>query len=112
MDIGHRTFVIHNINDRNEVLNALAELDTDGDFDGSNSEYIWEATKENGFESNQEFVINELNNNNKLNGMQLVYKFFKEWLDEDSYYENYYVDDFEHNGETIVTVIYSYSTYD
>ena len=83
MDIGHRTFVIHNITDRNEVLNVLAELDTDGDFDGSNIEYMWEATKENGFESNQEFVINELNNNK---------------------------DDFEHNGETIVTVVYS--TYD
>ena len=71
---------------REDLLQALASLgDFDCDFNGENGiEYAWEETLKNGFESNLEYLLNEVKNID--NDIDCVEKFISMWMDEDNYY--------------------------
>ena len=107
MSLRQETIVIDDINNKEEILEILKYLETDEDFNGNNGkDYYWEETLEKGFKSNQDFVIDKLKNSN-LNGENLILEFFREWLDNDGYYEEWKYDSFENDGKTIVSVAIS-----
>lgn len=104
----HSIATIENINDKQEVLATLSIFD-DEDFNGNNGdEYLWEMAQ--GYESNQEFVLDMLEKSD-LTGEQLIYKYFEMWLSNDGYYEDYdvIVDSFD-NNKAVVSVAYETNT--
>lgn len=76
---------------RESLLCALSSIaDFDMDFNGENGEdYTWDEALENGFESNLEYLINEVKDIE--DDEECVKTFFKEWLDNDGYYAEYEV---------------------
>lgn len=78
---------------RDSLLEALATMsDFDCDFNGENGvEYAWEETLENGFESNLEYLLNEVKD--IQDDSEAVQVFFETWMkmDED-YYNEYNLD--------------------
>lgn len=108
LSVDHRTILINNIQDKEEILNTLYNIYTDEDFNGNNGEeYISEKALEGGFTSNQEYTLSELRKSN-LTGEDLITTFFNEWLGKDYYYSNINIDSFEQDGKTIVTVTYTF----
>lgn len=104
----HSIATIENINDKEEVLTTLSFFD-DEDFNGNNGdEYLWEIAQ--GYESNQEFVLDTLEKSN-LTGEQLIYKYFEMWLGNDGYYEDYdvIVDNFSDN-KAVISIVYETNT--
>lgn len=100
----HEIIKINNINDKEEILNTLSFIGTDEDFNGNNGkEYTREEAIEKGFESTQEYVIDKLEKSN-LTGKSLVIEFFKEWLDNDGYYDMW---DIESNTDKNNSCIFS-----
>lgn len=77
-------------NNRENLLEALKKLaDFDCDFNGENGiEYAWEETIKNGFESNMEYLLNEVKD--IQDDLQCVTEFVDTWMDMDSdYYTDY-----------------------
>ena len=75
---------------REDLLRALEFLsDNDCDFNGENGiKYAWEETKENGFESNLEYLLNEVKD--IKDDKECVDKFINTWMENDSnYYHSY-----------------------
>lgn len=104
----HSIATIENINDKEEVLTTLSFFD-DEDFNGNNGdEYLWEIAQ--GYESNQEFVLDMLEKSD-LTGEQLIYKYFEMWLGNDGYYEDYdvIVDNFSDN-KAVISIAYETNT--
>ena len=90
MELRNEIITIKDINNREEVLNALGEFYTDEDFCGNNGEeFTWEEALENGFDNTQEYVIDKLEKNEDLKGEELILQFFREWLDNDCYYSDW-----------------------
>ena len=75
--------------DRNSLLCALRSIaDFDCDFNGENGEdYTWDDALENGFESNLEYLINEVKDIE--DDEECVNAFIKEWINSDMYYDEY-----------------------
>lgn len=77
---------------RESLLNALRNMsDFDCDFNGENGEdYTWKEAIENGFNSNLEYLINDVKD---IEDDELcVGTFFHEWMDRDrNYYDEYEV---------------------
>ena len=76
---------------RADLLNTLRNMaDFDMDFNGDNGEdYTWEEALEKGFESNLEYVIDEVKDIE--NDEECVKTFFEEWMENDGYYAEYEV---------------------
>lgn len=74
---------------REDLLKALKNLgEFDCDFNGENgTEYTWEEALEQGFESNLEYVLNEIKNIE--NDVDCVEKFISMWMGGDDYYSQY-----------------------
>lgn len=76
---------------RDAFYNALRELATiDDDFNGKNGdEYLWDEAKESGYQSNLDFLINEIikKETNKTDE-ELVQLFIGQWIDSDDYYKS------------------------
>lgn len=90
MEVRNEIIKIKDLNNREEVLNTLGEFYTDEDFGGENGEdFTWEEAIDNGFESTQEYVIDQLEKNENLKGEELVLSFLREWLDNDGYYSDW-----------------------
>ena len=90
MEVRNEIITIKDINNREEVLNALGEFYTDEDFCGNNGEeFTWEEATDKGFESTQEYVIDQLEKDENLKGEELILQFFREWLDNDGYYSDW-----------------------
>ncbi|MBO7732196.1 MAG: hypothetical protein J6S67_06580 [Methanobrevibacter sp.] len=90
MELRNEIITIKDINNREEVLNTLGEFYTDEDFCGNNGEdFTWEEAIDNGFESTQEYIIDQLEKNENLKGEELILQFFREWLDNDGYYSDW-----------------------
>ena len=102
----HEIVLIDNINDQDKVLDTLRTLGTDEDFSGNNGEeYVWEIALENGFDSNQDYVIDELKSSNVV-GSDLVKEFFRRWLDSDGYYREWEYKDYKNdNGLYVASVV-------
>ena len=82
----HEIIIINNREDKEEILNALSSMYTDEDFNGNNGEeYTWESALEEGFESNQEYLVNWLRKS-ELKEEKLIEEFVDEWLGNDGYY--------------------------
>ena len=78
--------------DRKELLAALANLSSfDCDFNGENGvEYAWEETKEKGFESNLEYLLDKVKG--IYDDIECVIEFFRFWMEKDKkYYKDYIV---------------------
>ena len=85
----HEIVVINDINNKEEILDTLSSIGTDEDFCGNNGEeFTWEEALENGFESSQEYVVDDLKNSG-LTGEKLLTAFFEQWLGNDNYYKEY-----------------------
>lgn len=82
---------------RKDLLKALESLsEFDLDFNGANGiEYAWEETLEAGFDSNLDYVLEQVQNIE--DDVECVVKFVSMWMDGDSYYHehelNYLADD-------------------
>ena len=72
--------------DREDLLETLRCISKfDMDFSGENgTDYTWEKALENGFESDLEYLINEVKDIE--DDRECVSTFIKEWIDNDSYY--------------------------
>lgn len=77
----------------NSFLAALRELaEFDCDFNGENGpEYLRKEAMEAGADSNLDYIINMLHNEIEegISHVDALHKFFKYWLETDSYYGNY-----------------------
>lgn len=76
-------------NNRESLLNALRSLsEIDCDFSGDNGfEYNWDITNEEGFDSNVDYVINEVKDID--DDLECINKFLAEWMGDDYYYQQY-----------------------
>lgn len=76
---------------RQSLLDALIGISGfDLDFNGENGDdYTWDIALENGFESNLEYLINEVKDIE--DDKECVDTFIEEWIDKDSYYDQYEV---------------------
>ena len=76
---------------KDAFYNALRELAIiDNDFNGKNGdEYLWDEAKESGYQSNLEFLINEVikKETNKTDE-ELVQLFIGQWIDNNDYYKS------------------------
>lgn len=105
-EIRLRSLIIEDLNDRNEILDELSRLYTDDDFNGENGiDYVSDEAKEAGYESDQEFVIDQLEKTD-LEGFALIEAFCESWFSSSSYYSNYDFEGVEHAGATIVTIAF------
>ena len=96
--------IIRDINNKDEILEELRFLYTDEDFSGNNGkEFTWEEALENGFVSSQDYVIDQLKKSD-LKGVDLVKKFFEDWLDSDGYYTDWNLEVTDVNGTTVISV--------
>lgn len=78
------------VGNRENLLDALRGLsEFDNDFNGENGDdyFLWE--KANGFESNMDYLINEVKD--IKDDEECVNTFFEEWLNHDSYYDEWNV---------------------
>ena len=77
---------------RQSLLDALIGIsEFDLDFNGQNgSDFTWDIALENGFESNMDYLINEVKDIE--DDKECVNTFIKVWCGKDSYYEQYEVD--------------------
>ena len=87
----HEIITINDINDREEILETLANVYTDEDFCGNNGEeFTWADALENGFKSSQEYLVDLLRKDTlQLKGVRLIEEFFNRWFGSDGYYEYY-----------------------
>lgn len=78
---------------RESLLEALTTMsDFDCDFNGENGiEYAWEETLENGFESNLEYLLNEVKD--IQDDSEAVQVFVETWMKMDEDYYNEYSHD-------------------
>lgn len=68
-----------------EALRELAEHDAD--FCGENGdEYLWEETREAGFETNLDFVLDEIKDTK--DDEEKINEFIERWILSDNYYKN------------------------
>lgn len=76
---------------RQSLLDALIGIsEFDLDFNGENGDdYTWDIALENGFESNMDYLINEVKDIE--DDEECVDTFVEEWCSKDSYYEQYEV---------------------
>lgn len=74
---------------RQDLLKAFENLSNfDYDFNGENGlEYAWKETVKAGFESNLEYVLNEVKD--IKDDVECVEKFVSMWLDSDDYYHEH-----------------------
>lgn len=74
---------------REDLLKALSILsEFDNDFNGLNGiEYNWEETKDGGFDSNLDYLLNEVKDI-KLD-KQCILTFINRWMGREQYYEEY-----------------------
>lgn len=80
-------------NDREDLLETLRSLaDFDNDFNGVNGiDYTWKEAIENGFESNLEYLLNEVKD--IKDDKECVEEFVDGWIKSDiNYYHDYNVD--------------------
>ena len=104
MKLEQRIVIIRNTNNKDEILEELRFLYTDEDFNGNNGkEFTWEVALENGFVSSQDYVIDQLKKSD-LEGVDLVKKFFVDWLDSDGYYTDWNLEVTDVNGATVISV--------
>lgn len=82
----------------NDLGNIFSQLSTyDNDFNGNNGEdYLWEEAEEKGFETNADYLINEVLKNYDYNTIigkgqisKLISMFLNRWLGSDCYYDGY-----------------------
>lgn len=96
---------------RESLLEALAVMsDFDCDFNGENGvEYAWEETLENGFESNLEYLLNEVKDVQDDN--EAVQVFVETWMkmDED-YYNEYSFDTITDDDGNVLAVSIAVTT--
>ena len=98
------TTVIENINNKNEILKALCDI-SDEDFNGNNgNDYLWDISKNQGFKTNQEFVINLIKQKNYDSYQDLINAYFNEWFIRDYYYRAYNVNITEIGIKAVVTL--------
>lgn len=76
---------------REDLLTALANIsDFDCDFNGENGiDYAWDETLEEGFESNLEYLLNEVKDIE--DDEECINAFIDEWIRNDNYYDEYEV---------------------
>ena len=85
---------------REDLLKALATLgEMDADFSGENGiEYLWAGVDENKYESNMEFLLDVVNNNET--DKEVIERYIKRWIEDDNYYVNYILDVvYDNNGK-------------
>ena len=95
-------------NNRESLLNALRNMsDFDCDFNGENGEdYTWEDAIENGFDSNLEYLINEVKDIE--DDETLINTFFDTWMDNDrNYYDEYEVQCISNSNGNVVTICFA-----
>lgn len=107
MSIGIRTLKIKDFStNRENILNALSNLYTDEDFVGNNGkEFTNENALKNGFESTQDYVIDELEKSDK-DGYDLIDLFLQKWLGDDNYYGDYDYESTTICKTTIIAIAY------
>ena len=92
------------------IFNQLASHDED--FNGNNGEeYLWDNTKENGYECNADYLIHEVLKDIKEDEeitcqqvQKLINKFLFEWTYHDDYYGGVDFDFIDKNGVLFVAV--------
>lgn len=92
------------------IFTQLAEHDDD--FNGNNGEeYLWDSAKENGFESNEDYltdkVLKGIEPNQELAQQEvgkLIDKFLSDWTGRDNYYDGVDFDFVEKNNVLFVAV--------
>ena len=99
--IMQKYLVIDNIDNKQEILNALSNFYTDEDF----YENYKEIYAKYGFDTVQSYVINELKKSN-LSGIDLLKRFFEEWLVYSNNYQEYVFNYFNLDDKTIINVAY------
>lgn len=105
MRLFNHILIVDDINNKENILFQLQNLYTDEDFNGNNGEeYTWEQAIAEGFQSNQDYVINKLKNSDKT-GIDLIESFFSEWLDSDYYYTKWELNHIEHNDTVFISVV-------
>lgn len=95
-------------NNRESLLNALRNIsDFDCDFTGENGEgYTWKDAIENGFNSNLEYLINEVKDIE--DDKTLINTFFDTWMNNDrNYYDEYEVQCINNNNGNVVTICFA-----
>lgn len=73
-------------NTRQGLLDALKELaNIDADFNGENGEeYLWDNARESGYESNADYLINDIKD--IKDDEELINEYIDRWIGGDSYY--------------------------
>lgn len=92
------------------VFDALMSIsETDLDFIGENGvEYLWEDATE--FESNREYVFNEIRNMENMTLTRAIETFFYMWLRYDNFYQEYDYDIAKDENENIVAISLAFIT--
>lgn len=81
--------VVKDYKEINNLLNGLREF-SDEDLNGNNGEdYLWEKAREQGYENNQDYIIDMLDTTQSV--AHIIADYFKSWLDTDGYYKHYSV---------------------
>lgn len=109
MDLRLNVDVVNNLQELKDSLCNLA-INNDLDFIGDNGEeYLWKVSKEAGYTSNLDYVVEYLLGNKTYeSGLEGLKKycadFLNNWLGQDAFYERY---DFEINeveGKYVVSI--------
>lgn len=96
---------------RQSLLDALATIsDFDADFIGDNGkEYNWDETDEAGFESNLDFLLNEIKDIEDDN--EAIQTFIEEWMGNDSnYYDEYSYDTINDDDGNVLVISLAVTT--
>jgi len=96
---------------RQSLLDALATMsDFDCDFIGENgADYNWDETNEGGFESNLDYLLNEIKDIKDDN--EAVQVFIEEWMDRDSnYYDEYSFDTITDDDGNVLAISFATAT--
>ena len=95
------------VNDRESLLLALENLSNfDCDFNGENGiDYAWEETRENGFESNLEYLLDKVKD--IKSDIECVVEFIGTWMKRDNYYHNYEVNYLTNENGMIYAISFS-----
>ena len=105
MNLELRTMAI-DIRNKKNIISALSNFYTDEDFCGNNGEeFTREIAIKNGFNSTQDYIIDELKKSKKQ-GIELIDEFLQEWLGNDGYYQTYDYTTTKINEITVISIAF------
>lgn len=106
MNMNFETQIINNTKeDVIEYLKGIAEYDLD--FCGENGEdYLWDKAREQGFESNSDYCINEVMEQYGKDRVKAIEEYFELWLGSDGYYDEYHYSVNKYRNKLFISFAY------